>query len=509
LAMAVSSLGVSAVIDGTDHKLILRDLNSLSANPATLTNIQACLNEFSGSCTSDGQPSVLTFSQDGSKLFIADIDPDHVNDGSIRVLDVGSLASPLPSPVTLVSQGIAGASAAFTPSGLLQIGSTLYISDRANRVIYSVDVGTFGPKSLSLYAGGLNSPGAEDVTTNPGNLTNARFYAPEGLSSFVDSNLGHTQVLVADAGSNSIRIIDPHQNTTATLGAPYGLGGDGLNHPTMAVMGQDGMVYIADQENSVIKRYDPARSYLSIIAGSSLHMEHRDGYAEEAFFSRPTSLIPTKGGFWVLDLSSHPSLLNGGIRKLMPFAPCPYESDGSNERPSKTPFAAGGLCALTVALFSPASLYDSLILELGIESGGDFGWFQNILAIPSSVPSGGMVSSPSGLTYYQGNPNPLELGPSLLGSGNYFGLQKFSILQARVSSSEESKVLTQFPDSSERLVLNNPVGTNPPTISVRRTLNDKPITEVDVVIEGVNSANEPGVQRLKIKLIPSSDPSKP
>ena len=488
LALAISPQGIAAVIDEYQFKLILQDLTAPNASPSTLANVRACLVPSGTSCDPFGSPSALAFSPDGGKLYIADLHANQLYPGTIRVLDVGHGVDPLPSPIPIITSGIGGAT--FTPSGLLQVGSTLYVSDRANHVIYSVDL-TAETKALSVFAGKLSTLGNAD-----GDCITARFNSPEGLSLAGDP--GNPKILVADANNEKIRIIDVNLNTVSTMD----LTSDFSGHPTMAVRGQDGMIYIANQSRPTIQRFDPVRSVLTDIAGKPNQHDKVDGYAEEAMFNKPTTIVPFQGSFFVLDLADSSSTVEGGIRKVSPLPSCPHEANPSKGGWNQKFFAQGTVCTVTTAIFSKPGT-DQILLELQVESNGNAGISQQSIPMPDI--SGGSQFLPPIYDYDLNKTVPIEFQ---VGNNTYFSGSQFSLVQARVSNGDESRLLTEFPDPSGIIRLSDFDGLNPQTISIARKLNDKAMRELEVVVLGtLNHHNV--LQRLRLHLNPTSDPGKP
>lgn len=127
---------------------------------------------------------------------------------------------------------------------------TLYVADTGNNCVRAV--GTDG--IISGLAGGGPKPGFAD-----GIGSEAAFHSPRGLT------VSGGYLYVADAYNHAIRRIDRltgEVTTVAGTGVP-GFGGDGgpavdalLTEPVGVTVGPDGLLYVADAKNHVIRRID-------------------------------------------------------------------------------------------------------------------------------------------------------------------------------------------------------------------------------------------------------------
>ena len=162
--------------------------------------------------------------------------------------------------------GRRGRAAFHTPSGLaLASDGTLYVADTGTHAIRRIsedgDVSTLA---------GSGTPGWRD-----GSGHDAAFDGPMGLALGEDGRL-----FVADAYNHRIRVID-RQGVVSTLagsGAPGLVDGPAaaaqFDTPCGVAAGRDGLVYVADTGNSVIRRIDRTGAVTTVIlAAASLDDE--------------------------------------------------------------------------------------------------------------------------------------------------------------------------------------------------------------------------------------------
>ncbi|AWI09691.1 IPT/TIG domain-containing protein [Ereboglobus luteus] len=142
------------------------------------------------------------------------------------------------------------------PAGLAvsTSGSRIYVADTGNHVIRLIDLST---GQVSTFAGQMASPGAVDGAA----LSTASFDSPTGI--VLDSS---GDLYVADSGNSRIRVITT--NTTGAAEAVVTLAGsvpgfrDGpgktawFDAPEALAIGADGVLYVADTGNGIIRRID-------------------------------------------------------------------------------------------------------------------------------------------------------------------------------------------------------------------------------------------------------------
>ena len=134
--------------------------------------------------------------------------------------------------------------------------------------------------------------------------TAARFAYPQGL--VVDS-VGN--VYVADTNNSRIRRISPNRTVTTLAGGSSGIkDGTGnqarFNNPTAIDLGPKGDLFVADRGNHRVRRVTTSGAVITI-AGTGVP-GHLDGQALSARFHTPTGIaVDSAGVVYVSDYSSH------------------------------------------------------------------------------------------------------------------------------------------------------------------------------------------------------------
>jgi sugar lactone lactonase YvrE len=207
-------------------------------------------------------------------------------------------------------------SAAFrAPGSVLQLpDGSILIADTRNHLIRKVTGGkvtTFaGPEVVVT----TNSQGFPTGGLLDGKASEAFFNSPSGLA--VD---GKGNVYVADSANNAVRKVDTNGQVT-TLGGngvPSKKDGKGaeasFNHPSDVAVTADGIVYVADSLNHVIRKIatDGTVSTLNRASNRAILIrpgeasfagEYQDGSLAEAMFNEPTGLaLDSKGNLYVSD----------------------------------------------------------------------------------------------------------------------------------------------------------------------------------------------------------------
>jgi MYXO-CTERM domain-containing protein len=193
-----------------------------------------------------------------------------------------------------------------TPSGLaLDATGNLFVADSTNHTIRKVT----SAGDVSLYAGVLSTTGAVN-----GDRAVATFESPSGLAVDAGGN-----VYVADYGNHLIRVISV-SGTVSTLagsaGSPGntdGVGGSArFSYPRDVVLDGSGNLFIADYGNHVIRKITPG-GLVQTLAGSAGNAGSTDGTGSSARFNGPAGLsIDASGNLYVADAN------NSIVRKVTP-----------------------------------------------------------------------------------------------------------------------------------------------------------------------------------------------
>ncbi|MZQ85227.1 copper amine oxidase [Paenibacillus sp. 5J-6] len=201
------------------------------------------------------------------------------------------------------------------PGSVVQLpdGSVL-IADTRNHLIRKVSGGkvtTFAGPEIVVTTNSLGFPTGGLLD---GKAPEAFFNAPSGLA--VD---GKGNVYVADSANNAVRKVDTNGQVT-TLGGngvPGKKDGKGsaasFNHPSDVAVTADGIVYVADSLNHVIRKIATDGTVSTLNAAStraiiirpgeaSFAGEYQDGSLAEAKFNEPAGLaLDSKGNLYVSD----------------------------------------------------------------------------------------------------------------------------------------------------------------------------------------------------------------
>jgi len=237
---------------------VVRKIEAATAIVSTFAgNGEAAYSGDAGPANQAGmvEPNGLTFSPDGSHLYVAD-----VADNRVRVIDMArnTIATFAGTGDAVhdgdggpaVSAGIFGARAVVCRPA----DSSVYIMERQGSSIRLVDseMGT-----ISTIA----STGKTGYGGDGGPAATAIFDRPKEISLDADGN-----ILVVDTENHAIRLIDVRADRVSTIAGNgnSGFNGDGiaatdatLGRPHGVAVGPDGAFYIGDTENNRIRRVAP------------------------------------------------------------------------------------------------------------------------------------------------------------------------------------------------------------------------------------------------------------
>ena len=236
--------------------------------------------------------------------------------GNIYIADVGdhTIRKVTPGGVVTTLAGIsgqagsadgAGTSASFLyPYAIAVDGAgNVYVADCGNQNIRKITAGG----SVSTLAG---TPGVVGVDNGTGPV--AQFNNPQGIA--VD---GAGNVYVSDTYNSIIRMISPAGVVTTLAGVAGQTGSaDGtgssarFNYPSGIAADTGGNVYVADFENSTIRKIAPG-GVVTTLAGSPQQAGDGDGFGSGARFNHPEDVaVDGSGNVYVLDTS------NQTVRKI-------------------------------------------------------------------------------------------------------------------------------------------------------------------------------------------------
>ena len=196
------------------------------------------------------------------------------------------------------ADGTGSAATFYYPSGIaVDKNNNIYVADSYNHLIRKIS----STGVVSTLAGKAAITGHADGTG-----TAATFYYPVGVATDSDGN-----IYVADAGNNLIRKISPAGEVITLAGNATISGHDdgagtaaSFNYPTGVAVSADGNIYVADRDNSLIRKIT-ATGTVSTLAGQAMVTGHSDGTGSGATFNRATGMgVGNDGYVYVADASN-------------------------------------------------------------------------------------------------------------------------------------------------------------------------------------------------------------
>lgn len=229
------------------------------------------------------------------------------NAGNIYVADTNNntIRKITPAGAVTTLAGLAGTSGSadgtgsaarfYHPMGIAVDGAgNIYVADTANATIRKITA----TGVVTTVAGQAGVSGHVD-----GNATTARFDQPSDVAVDASGNL-----YVADVGSSTIRKITPAGVVSTLAGLAYSTGSaDGTGSaarfysPEGLVVDASGNLYVADTNNSTIRKITPA-GVVSTLAGLAGSTGDADGPGSTARFYHPSDLaLDSAGNIFVAD----------------------------------------------------------------------------------------------------------------------------------------------------------------------------------------------------------------
>ena len=211
------------------------------------------------------------------------------------------------TPLSPGSGNGTGSGASFNhPGGVAVDGSgNVYVADTNNNVIRKITA-----TGVVTTLAGTPGPSGSANGTGPA----AGFFEPNGVAVDLAGN-----VYVADSFNSTIRKITPGglvstlAGTPGVLGSANGLGpAASFNLPSGVAVDGAGYVYVADSNNSIIRKITPG-GQVSTLAGTALSTGSADGLGATARFNYPYGLtLDGLGNVYVADTN------NAAIRLISP-----------------------------------------------------------------------------------------------------------------------------------------------------------------------------------------------
>jgi sugar lactone lactonase YvrE len=293
--IAVDRNGIVYVGDSGNNRIRKVTVNGFIGNVTTLAG-QATSGSTDGTATNAGfsSPSGVTVDSMGT-VYVAD-----ANNHRIRKITPGGVVTTLAGNGTTAFVDGVGTNATFNnPQGIAvdSVGN-VFVADTNNHRIRKIGTTV---AQVPLNRGVVTTiAGNGTVGFSDGTGTNTRLTYPSGIGFDSAGN-----VYVADTGNHRIRKITSTGVVTTFAGNGTAAWGDGtgtsarFNTPNGIAVDSAGTVYVADTNNSRIRKITPAGD-VTTLAGST------DGYADgtvsSALFSYPYGItIDSAGNLYVTD----------------------------------------------------------------------------------------------------------------------------------------------------------------------------------------------------------------
>ncbi|WP_410210311.1 hypothetical protein [Aquirhabdus sp.] len=294
-------------VDSTGNVYVADSNNNLIRKitpAAAVTTIAGMVDQYGSYGNSAGNPTGAAVDTDGN-TYIADC----FNNTIRKITSTG---------VVSILAGIAGKRGStdgdgstalfYYPTGVaVDSAGNVYVADSGNNTIRKIT----SSGAVTTLAGTAGKQGNFDSTGAA-----AQFYNPHGIAVDQSSN-----VYVADTSNSSIRKISPTGVVTTIAGMIGNLGmagstdGFGFNaeffQPTGIAVDKSGNVYVADSENSTIRKI--SGNQVTTFAGTAGIQGALDGTGSTAQFYYPTGIsTDSSGNVYVADAG------NNTIRKITP-----------------------------------------------------------------------------------------------------------------------------------------------------------------------------------------------
>lgn len=221
-----------------------------------------------------------------------------------KITPAGEVSTFAGAPFQLGSaDGNGSAARFFLPSGLaVDSAGNVYVAEQGNHVIRKITPGG----DVSTLAGGVQQPGFAD-----GSGTAARFNTPFGLAIDAGGN-----ILVADAGNNTIRRVTPAGVVSTVAGATTEGAINGaassarFNQPRGLAVDSGGNIFVADYGNQLL-RHITSGGVVSTLAGAPGVPGATDSVGASARFYDPMDVVVDGTTVFVVDSSNN--LIRRGV----------------------------------------------------------------------------------------------------------------------------------------------------------------------------------------------------
>ena len=308
LDVAVDAGGNLYVADGGNNTIRKITAAGVVSTVAGKAGVSGSVDAPAGADARFFGPSGVAMDGDGN-LYVSDSGNHTIRKitpaGVVTTL-AGKSGVATPSTNTGTTDGTGSAARFNTPVSLALDGAgNVYVSDQLNHTIRKITPAG----AVTTWAGKAGESGVANGTGAA-----ARFNLPFGVAAESDGTL-----YVADMANHAIRKITPAGAVTTFAGLPVGKGSvDGAGEfarfdtPYGVAVDGDGNIYVADTENSTIRKITPAGA-VTTVAGQAGVVGAVDGTGSAARFNKPAGVtVDGSGNIYVADTKNH------SIRKITP-----------------------------------------------------------------------------------------------------------------------------------------------------------------------------------------------
>jgi len=334
-ALTVSPVG--ATMDGDSFRCVVSNSGgtATTASAVLVVSTPSIVNLFAGSPGTSGgadgsgpaarftKPADLAVDAAGS-LYVAD-----TNNHTIRRITAAGVVTTLAGQagVSGSSDGTGTAARFNHPAGVaVDISGNVYVADTDNCVIRKVTAAG----AVSTLAGLAGASGSAD-----GSGSGARFSGPSGIVADTAGN-----VCVADTLNHTIRRITPAGVVTTLAGAAGASGAVDASGsaarfrgPQGLAMDTSGNLFVADSNNSVIRRIATTTGAVTTVAGQAGVVGGADGAVSQARFHFPSGIaVDAAGRLYVADTDNQTLRLitpTGTVSTLAGLAGTSGSADGT------------------------------------------------------------------------------------------------------------------------------------------------------------------------------------
>lgn len=275
--------------------------SSSEGGSGTTKNVTTVAGSAGASGSTDGIGAAARFflptgiTTDGTNLYVADFRNDTIRQIVMATGAVTTIAGT--AAVQGSADGTGAAASFYYPYDITTDGTNLYVTDSFNSTIRQVVIAT---GAVTTIAGIAGLTGSIDGTGAA-----ARFSLPDGITT------DGKNLYVADSNNNTIRQIVISTGAVTTIAGVPGVTGSadgtgaGARFYNPAGITTDGTyLYVADFNNSTIRKVVIATGAVTTIAGSAGVVGITDGLGAAASFNKPAGITTDGTNLYVADTYS-------------------------------------------------------------------------------------------------------------------------------------------------------------------------------------------------------------